>query len=81
MQKQYAISMTPNEMKSALRLFKRFNLINYNESDFKSDTAITLYPTLQFAMDKDQFACVVKELTADLQDAALEEDSGEEEEL
>lgn len=75
MQKQYAISMTPNEMKSALRMFKRFNLINYTDSDFKSDTAIKLYPTLQFAMDKDQFASVVKELTADLQDAANEEDA------
>lgn len=80
MQKQYAISMTPNEMKSALRMFKRFNLINYTDSDFKSDTAIKLYPTLQFAMDKDQFACVVKELTAELQDAALEEDPAAEEE-
>lgn len=81
MQKQYAISMTPSEMKSALRTFKRFSLINCNESDIKSDTAITLYPTLQFAMDKDQFASVVKELTADLQDAANEEDTDAEEEF
>ena len=79
MQKQYAISMSPNEMKSALRTFKRFSLINYNESDIKSDTVVTLYPTLQFAMDKEQFVSVVKEMTADLNNVTFEEDSDVEE--
>lgn len=74
MQKQYAISMSPNELKNALRTFKRFSLINYNESDIKSDTVVTLYPTLQFAMDKEQFMCVVKEMIADLNGAEFEED-------
>ena len=79
MQKQYSISMSPNEMKSALRTFKRFSLINYNESDIKSDTLVTLYPTLQFAMDKEQFVSVVKEMTADLNDVTFEEESDVEE--
>ena len=79
MQKQYAISMSPNELKNALRTFKRFSLINYNESDIKSDTVVTLYPTLQFAMDKEQFMSVVKEMTADLSGAEFEEDSDVEE--
>ena len=70
MQKQYAISMSPNELKNALRTFKKFSLINYNESD----TVITLYPTLQFAMDKEQFLSVVKEMTADLNGIEYEED-------
>ena len=71
--------MSPNEMKSALRTFKRFSLINYNESDIKSDTLVTLYPTLQFAMDKEQFVSVVKEMTADLNDVTFEEESDVEE--
>lgn len=74
MQKQYAIAMSPNEMKSALRTFKRFSLINYNESEIKSDTIVTLYPTLQFAMDKEQFVSVVKEMTTDLNNATFEDD-------
>lgn len=74
MQKQYAISMSPNELKNALRTFKKFSLINYNEADMKSDTVITLYPTLQFAMDKEQFLSVVKEMTGDLNGIEYEED-------
>lgn len=74
MQKQYAISMSPNELKNALRTFKKFSLINYNEADMKSDTVITLYPTLQFAMDKEQFLSVVKEMTANLNGNEYEED-------
>lgn len=74
MQKQYGISMSPNEIKNALRTFKRFSLINYNESEIKSDTVVTLYPTLQFAMDKKQFASVVKEMTADLKDSDFDDE-------
>lgn len=74
-QKQYAISMSPNELKNALRTFKRFSLINYNEADIKSDTVVTLYPTLQFAMNKEQFMAVVKEMTVSLNETEYEEDS------
>ena len=81
MQKQYAISMSPNELKNALKTFKKFSLINYNEADVKSDTVITLYPTLQFAMDKDQFLSVVKEMTTDLNEIEYEEDIENEEEF
>ena len=76
-QKQYAISMSPNELKNALRTFKRFSLINYNEADIKSDTVVTLYPTLQFAMNKEQFMAVVKEMTVSLNESEYEEDSME----
>lgn len=79
MQKQYSISMSPNELKNAMRTFKRFSLINYNESDIKSDTIVTLYPTLQFAMDKEQFISVVKEMTTELNDSEFEENSDLEE--
>lgn len=79
MQKQYAISMSPNELKNALRTFKRFSLVNYNEVDINADTVVTLYPTLQFAMDKEQFLSVVKEMTANLNGVAYEEDTDNEE--
>ncbi len=81
MQKQYAISMSPNELKNALKTFKRFSLINYIEADMKSDTVVTLYPTLQFAMDKEQFLSVVKEMTAELGKTEYEEDTDNEEDF
>lgn len=81
MQKQYAISMSPNELKNALRVFKRFSLINYNEADMKSDTVVTLYPTLQFAMNKEQFLSVTKEMTTDLNEVEYEEDIDHEEDF
>ena len=81
MQKQYAISMSPNELKNALKTFKRFGLINYSEADMKSDTVVTLYPTLQFAMDKEQFLSVVKEMTAELGKTEYEEDTDNEEDF
>lgn len=81
MQKQYAISMSPNELKNALKTFKRFSLINYSEADMKSDTVVTLYPTLQFAMDKEQFLSVVKEMTAELGKTEYEEDTDNEEDF
>ena len=81
MQKQYAISMSPNELKNALKTFKRFSLINYIEADMKSDTVVTLYPTLQFAMDEEQFLSVVKEMTAELGKTEYEEDTDNEEDF
>lgn len=81
MQKQYAISMSPNELKNALKTFKRFSLINYIEADMKSDTVVALYPTLQFAMDKEQFLSVVKEMTAELGKTEYEEDTDNEEDF
>lgn len=73
MQKQYSIIMSPNELRNALRTFKRFSLINFNESEIQSNTVVTLYPTLQFAMDKKQFSIVVKEMLADRNDEEIEE--------
>lgn len=81
MQRQYAISMSPNELKNALRTFKRFSLINYSEANMKSDAIVKLYPTLQFAMDKEQFLSVVKEMTADLSEVEYEEDTDNEEDF
>lgn len=73
MQKQYSIIMSPNELRNALRTFKRFSLINFNESEIQSNTVVTLYPTLQFAMDKKQLSVVVKEILADRNDEEIEE--------
>lgn len=80
MQQQYGISMSPNELKSALRTFKRFSLINLVEVDISDKTIITLYPTLQFAMNKDQFAQVVEQMVGQIGQSKLPEDNVVEEE-
>lgn len=78
-QRQYAISMSPNELRNALKTFKRFSLIDYNENDFEANTVVTLYPTLQFAFDKEQFSSVVKEMTGELNTLNKTEEPNDEE--
>lgn len=78
MQKQYGIAMSPNEMKTAMRTFKRYSLINFNESEISETTVVRLYPTLQFAMSHEQFQAVVKEMCSSLQEMEIEEEEMEE---
>lgn len=78
MQKQYGIAMSPNEMKTAMRTFKRYSLINFNESEISETTVVRLYPTLQFAMSHEQFQAVVKEMCSSLQEMETEEEEMEE---
>lgn len=59
--KVYEINMTPSEFKNAFRIFKRFSLINYNESDMEEESKVKLYPSLQFCMDMEQFKQVLAE--------------------
>lgn len=81
MQKQYAINMSPNELKNALKIFRRFSLINFNHVELKEDTVITLYPTLQFTMNKEQFFNIVKEMVPDMKEFELEDVLDDEEEV
>lgn len=78
MQKRYGIAMSPNEMKTAMRTFKRYSLINFNESEISETTVVRLYPTLQFAMSHEQFQAVVKEMCSSLQEMEIEEEEMEE---
>lgn len=47
------------ELKSALRLFKKYMFIQYSEDDRGEDMKIRLYPSLQFGWDLPQFKEVV----------------------
>ena len=49
------------ELSAALRLFKKYSLINYNENEDGEDMLIQLYPSLQFGWDIPQFETVVRE--------------------
>ena len=66
-----------------MKIFKKYNLIDYDGKEESEDAIITLYPSLQFGWDIAQFQTVTAEyrkenLTGDEEDAAII--AGEEEE-
>lgn len=76
------------ELKSALRLFKKYMFIQYSEDDRGEDMKIRLYPSLQFGWDLPQFKEVADGYLSgsaigaqggqDVEDAEDDEDSSEE---
>ena len=73
----YQITLSPAEIKSAYRVFKRFSLIDYNDDEIaKEEGIVRLYPSLQFCMDIGQ----LKQVVADYVSAIAEEGAGAEEE-
>lgn len=58
--KAYAVDIDKRKLSTALALFKKYSLINFDEKDKREEAIITLYPSLQFGWDIVQF----KELSA-----------------
>lgn len=59
--KSYGIAPVRQELNSAFKLFKKYNLIHYNDNEDGEEMKIQLYPSLQFGWDIPQFQMVVKE--------------------
>lgn len=59
--KAYGMELAPTEFRAALKLFKRFSLLSYDENDTEENGKIKLYPSLQFCMDKAQLEQVMRE--------------------
>ena len=53
--------ITRTELNSALKLFRKYNLIDFIEDGEGEAFNIELYPSLQFGYDLDQFTEIVKE--------------------
>lgn len=92
--KSFGLPIVSTELKAALKMFKKYNLINYDEEESGEDAKIRLYPSLQFGWDIPQFKAVAeeylhmegKEEIADSDEAEdfeeeTADDSGEEERL
>jgi len=76
--KVYGMDLNPSEFKAALRIFKRFSLISYNENESEENSKVKLYPSLQFCMDIEQLRQVMAEyLPEDKFDLGLYEDDTE----
>lgn len=59
--KAYEVDVDKAKMSAAMRIFKRYNLIDYDAKDESEDAIITLYPSLQFGWDIAQFQTVTAE--------------------
>ena len=64
------------ELSAALKLFKKYSLINFNDNEEGEDMLIQLYPSLQFGWDIPQFEAVVNEYIKE-EDAAVQSDDEE----
>lgn len=59
--KAYEVGVDGRKLSAAMKLFKKYNLIDYDEKDTGEDGIITLYPSLQFGWNVEQFQTVARE--------------------
>lgn len=78
--KAYEVDVDKAKLSAAMRIFKRYNLIDYNAKDESEDAIITLYPSLQFGWDIAQFQTVTAEYMKNDQAEDEEETSDDAEE-
>jgi hypothetical protein len=59
--KAYEVDMDSNKLSAAMKIFKKYDLVDYDPKDKSEDAIITLYPSLQFGWDVAQFQTVSAE--------------------
>lgn len=59
--KAYEVDVDKSRLSAAMKIFKRYDLIDYDIKDESEDAIITLYPSLQFGWDIAQFQTVTAE--------------------
>lgn len=72
----YGDIASKQELSAALKLFKKYSLINFSDNEEGEDMLIQLYPSLQFGWDIPQFEAVVNEYIKE-EDAAAQSDDEE----
>lgn len=76
--KAYEVDADKKGLALALKLFKKYSLIDYDSKDNSEDAIITLYPSLQFGWDLAQFKTVTEEYIKKDSDEESETEDGEE---
>lgn len=71
--KVYEVDLDKAKLSAAMKIFKKYNLVDYDLKDESEDAIITLYPSLQFGWDIAQFQTVAKEYMKDASDGAGED--------
>lgn len=59
--KAYEVAVDKSKLSTAMKIFKKYDLIDYDIKDESEDDIITLYPSLQFGWDITQFQTVTAE--------------------
>ena len=59
--KAYEVDVDKSRLSAAMKIFKKYDLIDYDIKDESEDAIITLYPSLQFGWDIVQFQTVTAE--------------------
>lgn len=78
--KAYEVDVDKTRLSAAMKLFKKYNLIDYDLKDESEDAIVTLYPSLQFGWDIAQFQMVTAEyMKKDQGDEREPEEAGDEE--
>ena len=72
----YGDIASKQELSAALKLFKKYSLINFSDNEEGEDMLIQLYPSLQFGWDIPQFETVVNEYIKE-EDASVQSDDEE----
>ena len=72
----YGEIASKQELSGALKLFKKYSLMNFSDNEEGEDMLIQLYPSLQFGWDIPQFEAVVSEYIK-TEDAEDEEEEGD----
>mgnify|MGYP000572879008 FL=1 len=70
----YGDIASKQELSAALKLFKKYSLINFSDNEEGEDMLIQLYPSLQFGRDIPQFEAVVNEYIKEEDTAAQSDD-------
>lgn len=78
--KAYEVDADKKGLAIALKLFKKYSLIDYDSKDNSEDAIITLYPSLQFGWDLAQFKTVTEEYIKKDSDEESETEDEEEDE-
>lgn len=63
--KAYEVDVDKSRLSAAMKIFKKYDLIDYDIKDESEDAIITLYPSLQFGWDIAQFRAVTAEYMKD----------------
>ena len=72
----YGEIASKQELSGALKLFKKYSLMNFSDNEEGEDMLIQLYPSLQFGWDIPQFEAVVSEYIK-TEDAEAEDEEEE----
>ena len=59
--KAYEVDVDKSRLSAAMKIFKKYDLIDYDIKDESEDATITLYPSLQFGWEIVQFQTVTEE--------------------